>query len=99
MVDYVEAHLERPLTAAELAGVAHISLFHFSRAFKAAAGLSPHAYVTARRVERARRMLAGPLPLAEVAFATGFASQSHFGAVFRRHTGLTPGAWRAEAAG
>ena len=99
VVDHVEAHLERPMTTEELAGVAHVSLFHFSRAFKAAAGLSPHAYVTARRVERARRMLAGPLPLAEVAFACGFASQSHFGSVFRRHTGLTPGAWRAEAAG
>ena len=99
VVDYVEAHLERPMAADELAGVAHISLFHFSRAFKAAAGLSPHAYVTARRVERAKRMLGTDASLSEVAYACGFASQSHFGEVFRRGTGLTPGAWRAEAAG
>ena len=99
VVDYVEAHLERSVTAGELAGVAAVSLFHFTRVFRAATGATPLAYVTARRVARAQAMLADPrMPLAEVAFATGFASQSHFGAVFRRHTGLTPGAWRAEAA-
>ena len=97
VVDYVEAHLEQPMSTRELAGVAHVSPFHFSRAFKAAAGLAPHAYVTARRVECARRLLSGPMALAEIAFACGFASQSHFGEVFRAQTGLTPGAYRAEA--
>lgn len=99
VVDYVEAHLERPMTVEELAGVAGVSMFHFTRVFRAATGLTPHAHVQARRVERAKRLLAGPMPLAEVAFAAGFASQSHMGQVFRRATGLTPGAWRAEARG
>ena len=99
VVDYVEAHLERSVTAGELAGVAAVSLFHFTRVFREATGATPLAYVTARRVARAQAMLADPrMPLAEVAFATGFASQSHFGSVFKAHTGLTPGAWRAEAA-
>ena len=95
VVDYVEAHLEQPMTTQELAGVAHISPFHFSRAFRDAAGQTPHAYVQGRRVERARRLLADPtVPLAQVAFATGFASQSHLGSVFKSHVGATPGAYR-----
>ena len=97
VVDYVEAHLERSVTAGELAGVAAVSLFHFTRVFKAATGATPLAYVTARRIERAKALLAEPrLPLAEIAFALGFASQSHFGALFKARTGATPGAYRAE---
>ena len=100
VVDYVEAHLDRSVTAGELAGVAAVSLFHFTRMFRAATGTTPLAYATARRVARAQALLADPaIPLAQVAFATGFASQSHFGEVFRRHTGLAPGAWRAQVSG
>ena len=99
VVDYVEAHLERPLTAAELAGVAHVSLFHFSRAFKAAAGLSP-ARLRHRAPRRARPPDArGPPAARGGGLRLRVRLQSHFGQVFRRHTGLTPGAWRAEAAG
>ena len=98
--DHVEAHLDRPLSLAELAGVACMSPFHFLRTFRDATGLPPARYVQARRVERAKALLADPaLPLAQVAFATGFASQSHLGQVFKAHTGATPGAWRAAVLG
>ncbi|MEL6799525.1 MAG: AraC family transcriptional regulator [Pseudomonadota bacterium] len=94
VVEYIEAHVETPMTVGELAGIAHVSAFHFSRAFKAATGLSPHQYVTARRVERAKYLLCGDGPLSEIAFACGFASQSHFGQIFKAATGLTPRAFR-----
>ena len=98
-VEHVEASLSETITLGDMAAVACLSPFHFNRAFGAATGLSPHRYVTARRVERARAMLADPaIPLAQVAYACGFASQSHFGQVFKAHTGATPGAWRAGAA-
>jgi len=47
--------------------------------------------VLRRRLERAKQALARGEPLAEVATACGFASQSHFGARFHEATGLTPG--------
>ena len=98
MEAYAEAHLAEPLTVEELAGAACLSTFHFARAFRAATGRTPHAWVTERRVARARRLLADPaLPLAQVALAAGFASQSHFGQVFRQEVGATPGAYRREA--
>ncbi len=92
--EHVEAHLAAPLTLAEMAAVACLSPWHFNRAFRAATGLPPHRYVTARRVARAKTLLRGPVPLTEVAVACGFASQSHFGEVFKAHTGATPGQWR-----
>ena len=87
------------MTTDELAGVAAISLFHFTRVFRDALGLTPHRYVQRRRVERAKAMLLDPrAPLAQIAHACGFASQSHFGQVFKAHTGATPGQWREGAA-
>ena len=97
VAEYVEAHLAEPLGLADLAAVACLSPFHFHRAFRDLTGLTPHRFVQARRVERARALLATDMALAQVALATGFASQSHFGEVFKAHTGATPGAFRAEA--
>lgn len=93
--DYVEAGLDRPLVLAELAGVAGLSAFHFARMFKQSTGETPHAYVLRRRVAHARALLArSRLPLAEVAAACGFSSQSHFTASFRKLTGVTPRRYR-----
>lgn len=95
--DYVHAHLADNLTLTDLAAVACLSPYHFARAFKASTGASPLAFVLARRVERARDLLArSDLPLAQVAYACGFASQAHFSTVFRKHTGATPGQYRRD---
>ena len=99
-VEHAEAHLERPLALAQLAAVACMSPYHFLRCFRDATGRTPAAWVRERRVARARALLRDPrLPLAQVAFACGFASQSHFGEVFRALTGATPGAYRAAVTG
>jgi AraC-like DNA-binding protein len=41
-------------------------------------------------------LLAGTLPLAEIALVTGFAEQSHFNRVFKSVTGSSPAVWRRE---
>lgn len=95
VADFVEGNLAESFGLAEMAEQAGLSAFHFARAFKLATGLTPRGFVTARRVDRAKRLLAeGRLPLAQVAQACGFADQAHLTTVFSRHTGLTPGAWR-----
>ena len=95
VVDYIEAQLDADLSLNELADIAAMSVYHFARRFKETMGLSPHAYVTHCRVQRAREMLAHThAPLTEVAQACGFANQSHFTTVFRNRTGLTPGQLR-----
>ena len=92
---YIEEHLAQPLTLAELAQQARMSVRHFCRAFRASMGCSAHQYLLGQRVERAKRLMAcAPLALADVAQSTGFADQSQFTRTFKRHTGVTPAAYR-----
>ena len=92
---FINAHLAEGLRLKQLAGVVHMSTFHFSRMFKQATGRSPHAYLTELRVEQAKRLLTeSTLPLIEVAARVGFQTQGHFTGVFHRHTGLTPRVFR-----
>ncbi len=60
------------------------------RAFTAAYGLPPHAYLTGRRIEQARKLLLAGVPAAEVATAAGFYDQAHLTRHFRRYLGTTP---------
>jgi AraC family transcriptional regulator len=95
VTEYVEANLEGDLTVAELASVAHLSHFHFARAFKAAVGQSPHQYVSAQRLERAKEMLTrGDQSLLDITVALSFSSQANFTRAFRQSTGMTPGQYR-----
>ena len=68
--------------------------FQLSRAFRAAYGMAPHAYLVQLRLTAARRLLSSGEAPAAVAAAVGFADQSHLGRWFRRAYGLTPAAYR-----
>ncbi|NOK34851.1 AraC family transcriptional regulator [Corallococcus exercitus] len=88
---FIEAHLARRIRVGELAQRSGLSVFYFTRAFRQSMGMTPHAYVQQRRVERARGLLSHTArSLGDIALEVGFSSQSHFTTVFRRVTGLTP---------
>ena len=93
--DYLDAHVTQDVSLADLARIGERSRHTVLRAFRKATGMTPHAYLLNRRVERARRSLASGARLAETAIDCGFFDQSHFTRVFKRHTGLTPGQYRA----
>jgi AraC family transcriptional regulator len=92
---FVDANLGKPIHIHDLAARAALSPFHFSRAFKVSAGMTPRAYVEHRRIERAKRLLAeSTQSLADVAIDTGFGTQSRLTSTFKRQTGFTPGQFR-----
>jgi len=91
---YMDEHCERDISLDDLAGLAHLSPYHFLRVFRDAVGAPPHAYLTNARIRRARKLLGTDMRLADIAQETGFTDQAHFGNVFRRSTGLTPGHYR-----
>ena len=92
--DYLHAHVQHDLNLQDLSAACDIDRFRLTRAFKAAFGLPPHAYLVQLRLAKARRLLARGEPPAEVAMALGFADQSHMGRWFVRAYGLTPAAYR-----
>lgn len=88
---YVESNFEESIGLANLADIAGVSRFHFTRLFKRATGQTPMAYVEGLRIAHAQDLIRqGALPLAHVALMAGFADQSHFTRRFHRHTGQTP---------
>jgi AraC family transcriptional regulator len=97
VIDFIEANIHRDIHLNELASVAALSTFHFSRSFKQAMGITPVRYVWTRRIERAKALLNNrEVPLAIIALDCGFSSQSHFTTAFRRETGVTPAQYRAK---
>ncbi|GAB1513208.1 hypothetical protein JCM33774_52500 [Actinophytocola sp. KF-1] len=92
VAEYVDAHLGDTLTLDALAAVARLSPFHFARAFKATTGLAPHQFVTARRMDRALRVLVSTsVSVPDVAHAVGLSNVSHFRRTFTAHLGVRPG--------
>ena len=100
VTEHIQGNLDQDLTLARLGAVACMSPFHFARLFKSTTGLPPHRFVLRARVDHARALLTDPtLSIQQVAQVVGFRTPSHFTAVFRRVTGTTPRAYRAELQG
>jgi AraC family transcriptional regulator len=94
-IAYIHAHLEHALPLADLAAVAQTSLAHFVLLFKHAMGQTPHQYVILCRIACAKRLLTETtLSLSEIGQQIGYADQSHFTALFRKHVATTPKAYR-----
>lgn len=95
VIDFIEAHLHESIGLDDLARAAGLSSNHFLRVFKLATGETPYHFLRARRLERARQLLAeDAMPLAELALECGFANQAHFTAAFSRELGISPGRYR-----
>lgn len=95
LADYIERNLPTDLSVVDLSGLVGYSPDHFTRVFRKTFGVTPHQYITQRRLEKAKSMLRDRnQTITTVALACGFSSQSHLNVVFKRLTGVTPGAYR-----
>jgi AraC family transcriptional regulator len=95
LLEFIETNLDQPLTLDAMAAHVGISPLYLARAFKAAIGQSPHQYVLARRIERAKELLRNTeMPIIDVALSVGFSSQSHLSHWMIRQTGITPAVYR-----
>ena len=99
LAEYIDAHLAEDLSVGRLAASCALSEHHFAHMFRASFGCPPHAWIVARRLERAAAVLrARPTaPLEDVAVETGHASASHLVRRFKARWGVTPGQYRTLA--
>jgi AraC-like DNA-binding protein len=97
--DRIDREYAQPLNVEALAQGVHMSAGHLSRAFRAAFGESPYAYLMTRRIERAMALLRrGDLSVTEVCFAVGCTSLGTFSTRFSELVGMPPSVYRERAA-
>jgi AraC-like DNA-binding protein len=97
--DRIDSQYAQPLNVEALAQGVHMSAGHLSRQFKLAFGESPYSYLMTRRIERAMALLRrGDLSVTEVCFVVGCSSLGTFSTRFTELVGVSPSAYRQEAA-
>jgi len=93
--DRIDRDFADPLTLDDLARAANLSKFHFAREFARTYGETPKAYLTRRRIERAKDLLrAANLTITEICFLVGFESVGSFSSRFRNLVGMSPTEYR-----
>lgn len=98
-IDLMQAHVEQPLSSAAIADRIGVSRRQLERLFRTHLGCTPRDYCMRMRLEHARVLLLETgLSILNVALASGFTSQSHFGACYRSYFGRTPREERMTAA-
>ena len=96
--ELIDSRYTQPLDLDELARTANFSRYHFLRAFRRAFDATPHEYLTRKRIERAKELLAqSELTVTEICFEVGFESLGSFSTLFHRLTGWSPSIYRARA--
>ncbi len=89
--DFADLHYAEPIDLEQLAAIATLSKYHFHRLFAATYGLTPAAYLSQRRIERAQDLLrATNLTVTEVCHAVGFTSLGSFSSRFTQIVGKSP---------
>jgi AraC family transcriptional regulator len=99
IVEYIDAELAMPLDIKGMAEALGLTPCLFAKRFRQSFGKPPYAFVTARRLERAKRLLATTdLPVKAVAADCGFTDQAHLTRMFSTAFGVTPAAFRRRTA-
>jgi AraC family transcriptional regulator len=96
--EILRARLGEPVRLRDLAAATGVHPAHLARVFRAHYGVSVGEYSRQLRLSWAAAQLAsGDTPVATVAADAGFADQSHFTRLFKRHVGMTPARYRQHA--
>jgi AraC-like DNA-binding protein len=93
--EFLAEKLDQPLRLADAASEACLSPYHYHRMFVRAFGETPHEFLTHRRIDRAKQLLArDQCPITEVCLAVGYESLGSFSSLFRNLVGRSPSEFR-----
>jgi AraC family transcriptional regulator len=95
--DYIDAHLDEPVSVEMLGDIAAFSKFHFHRQFTELFGVSVYSYVQLCRLKRASYQLAfRDTRIVAIAMASGYEGPEAFARAFRRNFGQSPSEFRRQ---
>ena len=95
--DLLAAQYQLQIPLDQAAREACLSPFHFHRLFRSTFGETPHDFLTRRRMDRARHLLAsGEMTVTEICFEVGYSSLGSFSTKFQSLIGQTPTAYQRE---
>jgi len=91
IIEYMRQNIDRKVTLEELSGIAGLSTFYLSRAFKEATGYPIILYFNKMKIEKAKELLIeGNKKVKEVAYELGYTNEFYFSRIFKRIEGLSP---------
>lgn len=93
---YIQQQYSQPITVAELADLAHLTVPAFCRYFKKMTGQTLTDFLQEYRISQACLLLLEDRSITDVSYASGFHNLSHFNKTFRRITGQSPSAYRQQ---
>ena len=98
IITFINESFAEPITLQELASRANLSLFYFTRIFTKEIGMTPHQYLIATRLNSAKFLLISTtMSVKEIAYKTGFTSESSFCSTFKKWEHTTPSQYRSVA--
>lgn len=89
--DYIRQYYDTRLTLSDLSREAGVSPYYLLRVFASQTGMTPHAYMSHVRVEKAKQLIEGHVPIVDAALQVGLCDQSHLNRLFKKIVGITPG--------
>lgn len=94
--EYIDVNIGSDLRVDDIALVVGMRPRTFLRKFSSTFGVSPYKYILAERISYAKSFLMAGMPINEITNKLGFASESHFGAAFKKNTGISPGRFKVD---
>ena len=96
---FIDNNFDEPIGLGTVAAHALLSSFHFHRLFTKVYRITPHQYITRKRLEKAKELLKnGQLSVAGICTGIGFESHGSFSVLFKKHNGLAPKSYQVKAA-
>jgi AraC-like DNA-binding protein len=91
---YMDENYQQPIGLDEISQRAFLSKFYFHRLFTRIYRRTPHQYITRKRLDKAKDLLSGNRPVAEVCNEVGFESIGSFSVLFKKEIGFAPQYYR-----
>jgi AraC-like DNA-binding protein len=91
---YIDENFHEAIDLNIISQRAFLSRFHFHRLFRKVYRRTPHQYITQKRIDKAKELLAENKPVSEVCNEVGFESIGSFSSLFKKEIGFAPTYYR-----